>query len=526
MSIIYDNWERLVAAVVKREEIWQLCHEHSRSPSICSESSDFSDCFQLEKIQESSVPKLVFHGSSTHGFTLKDTLKAEQELGKGTFGTTTLARLLHDIKFPDHEFLARGTQVVMKLLNEVKVTEEEFKQQMKVLANCRHENVSAPRGYYFSNTADGKLVVYDYHSRGSVSDMLRGNKGHANWESRLKIAIGAARGIAHIHTRFGGKLAHGNIKASNIFLNSQNYGCVSEFSLSGITEEPRHSGALGYHPPIYYFDDVPQEGDIYSFGILLVELLTGKSPMEAQGFDQDMHLVSWARSIKSQEWTSKLFDKSLKRPIRYEKDVLEMMETEIPGVHLPSVTDWEAVRAILGSHFRSMARVPADYFAVQDLSEMKEMLEVAVRCLAVSPGFGPKMSDVVLMLEDIGKHYHNPGNKERTSISWYTDLKSYAEVSKLKPSDVYSFGVLMIELVTRRSPLHYTGRHETFVDWAIHNARYEWTAIVFDTGLLKDPLVKQRMWDMLGVALSCVKKEPEERPNMEDVVKMLESLPI
>ncbi|KAI3458045.1 hypothetical protein Pfo_014708 [Paulownia fortunei] len=46
MSRIYDNWERLVAAVLKREEIWQLCHEHSRSPSICSESSDFSPSFR------------------------------------------------------------------------------------------------------------------------------------------------------------------------------------------------------------------------------------------------------------------------------------------------------------------------------------------------------------------------------------------------------------------------------------------------------------------------------------------------
>ncbi|KAK6155602.1 hypothetical protein DH2020_009850 [Rehmannia glutinosa] len=415
MSMIYDNWERLMAAVVKREEIWQLCHQHSRSHSICSESSDFSVGSQLsdvnlQKKEESvlrPVRKLVFLGGSTPGFSLKHILSLNdfQELGKGTFGTTILTHLLQDVQVSDQDFLVSGTKVVMKLLNEVKVTEEEFKQHTKVLGNCRHENVSAPRAYYFSNMANGKFVVYDYHSQGSLSDMLHGNKSRPNWESRLKIATGAARGIAHIHKQFGGKLAHGNIKSSNIFLNSQHYGCVSDFSLSGIMVKPQR-GALGYHAPECDFKTVSLETDVYSFGNLLLELVTGKSPTEAQGFEKDMHLVSWARSIKSQEWAAKLFDKSLRRPIRHEKDVLEMMKTEIPGVHLlvkDSVTDLEALRANLGSHFHSMANVPANYFPAQDLLEMSKMMQVAMRCLAELPKDRPKMSDVVLMLENIEK---------------------------------------------------------------------------------------------------------------------------
>ncbi|KAK6135332.1 hypothetical protein DH2020_030920 [Rehmannia glutinosa] len=418
MSMIYDNWERLMAAVVKREEIWQLCHQHSRSHSICSESSDFSVGSQLsdvnlQKKEESvlrPVHKLVFLGGSTPGFSLKDILSLNdfQELGKGTSGTTILTHLLQDVQVSDQDSLVSGTKVVMKLLNEVKVTEEEFKQHMKVLGNCRHENVSAPRAYYFSNQANGMFVVYDYHSQGSLSDMLHGNKSRPNWESRLKIATGAA-GIAHIHKQFGGKLAHGNIKSSNIFLNSQHYGCVSDFSLSGImVKNPPQWGTLGYHAPAYDYKTVSQESDVYSFGNLLLELLTGKSPMQAQGFEKDLHLVSWACSVKPEEWTSKLFDQSLRRPIRHEKDVLEMMQTEIPGVHLPSVTDWEAVRTILGSHFRSMSRVPADYFTAQDMMEMTEMFEVTMRCLGLLTEHLPKMSDVVVMLQNIGKPKTDP----------------------------------------------------------------------------------------------------------------------
>ncbi|KAL8544205.1 hypothetical protein ACS0TY_004662 [Phlomoides rotata] len=64
------------------------------------------------------------------------------------------------------------------------------------------------------------------------------------WGARLKIAIGAARGIAHIHKQCGGKLAHGNITSSNIFLNSQQYGLVSDFGLSGIMRISGEQGCL------------------------------------------------------------------------------------------------------------------------------------------------------------------------------------------------------------------------------------------------------------------------------------------
>ncbi|KAK4431377.1 putative inactive receptor kinase [Sesamum alatum] len=100
------------------------------------------------------------------------------------------------------------------------------------------------------------------------------------------------------------------------------------------------------------------------------------------------------------------------------------------------------------------------------------------------------------------------------------------EVSLMKKtsqaSDIYSFGVLLIELLSGRSPLHSTGRHQTFIDWALHHARDEWTSLVFDKKLLKDHLVKQAMWKILAVALSCVEKIPEERPTMAEVVDMLE----
>ncbi|KAI3450433.1 hypothetical protein Pfo_007098 [Paulownia fortunei] len=183
------------------------------------------------------------------------------------------------------------------------------------------------------------------------------------------------RGVLLISTQCGGKLAHENIKSSNIFLNSQEYGCVSDFGLAGIMVEPPEADGLG-------------------FGVLLLELLAGKSPMEAQGFEDDLHLVTWVRSIKSQEWTY-----------------------------------WEALRAILGSHFHSMTRVPADYFAAQDLLEMVEILHVAMRCLAVFPKDRPKMCDAVLMLEN--KASVSNGKPQQDFSKWlWAEIRKERQMQK------------------------------------------------------------------------------------------------
>ncbi|KAL0321515.1 UNVERIFIED_CONTAM: putative inactive receptor kinase [Sesamum calycinum] len=84
--------------------------------------------------------------------------------------------------------------------------------------------------------------------------------------------------------------------------------------------------------------------------------------------------------------------------------------------------------------------------------------------------------------------------------------------------------VLLIELLTGRSPLRSIGRYLTFADWALHNARDGWTSLAFDKKLLQNPVVKQGMWEMLAVALSCVEKKPEDRPTMAEVVDMLDKI--
>ncbi|KAL8557380.1 hypothetical protein ACS0TY_004715 [Phlomoides rotata] len=269
-----------------------------------------------------------------------------------------------------------------KLVGEVKVTEEEFKM---VFRNCRHENVAAPKAYFFS---DYKNFVYsDYHSQGSVHDLLHGRFTARyfpvpGWGGRLKIAIGAARGIAHIHKQCGGKLAHGNVTSSNIFLNSQQYGLVSDFGLSGIMGISGEQVCLDYHASEYEFKNASHESDVYSFGVLLLELLTGRSPSGPHGAQKNLHVVAWALSIAPEDWSSKLFDTCIRGIVfADELDMLKFVEERYAKIASASET------------FRSLR----DSMVV----EMVEMLQVATRCLAMLPVDRPKMFEVVLMLENI-----------------------------------------------------------------------------------------------------------------------------
>ncbi|CAA3000757.1 probable inactive receptor kinase At4g23740 [Olea europaea subsp. europaea] len=349
MSNVYDHWERLVGAVIRREELWRMFHDQSPSvssiPSDCSLDSEVLDVpfdfssprssssYQqlppsaVENLQkkeksaeEEEVSGLVFVQGFSPVFDLDDLLRSTaQFLGEGTFGSAYNAAM------------DNGITVVLKRLNAVNISEKKFRRQMEVIGNVRHENVCALKAYYFSK--DEKLLVYDHYSNGSVSALLHGNIGKKqislDWKSRLRIAVGAARGIAYIHTQVGQNLVHGNIKASNIFLNAYGYGCVSEVGLATLVSSAwtRHSQSSGYYAPeVTESKKLSQASDIYSFGVLLLELLTGKPSMLSEGNDKAIQLVSWVASIAPADWTAEVFDIELLMYQNIEKEMVKVLQ--------------------------------------------------------------------------------------------------------------------------------------------------------------------------------------------------------
>ncbi|CAH8277815.1 unnamed protein product [Arabidopsis lyrata] len=272
--------------------------------------------------------KIVFFGGSNYTFDLDDLLAASAEiLGKGAYVTT------YKVAVED------TATVVVKRLEEVVVGRREFEQQMEIVGRIRHDNVAELKAYYYSK--NDKLAVYSYYSQGNLFEMLHGDKGEnrvpLDWESRLRIAIGAARGLSIIHEADDGKFVHGNIKSSNIFMNSQCYGCICDLGLTHITKSLPQTTlrSSGYHAPeITDTRKSTQFSDVYSFGVVLLELLTGKSPASLLSTDENMDLASWIRSVVSKEWTGEVFDIELMRQMDIEEEMVELLQIGLACVAL------------------------------------------------------------------------------------------------------------------------------------------------------------------------------------------------
>ncbi|WOG93843.1 hypothetical protein DCAR_0313130 [Daucus carota subsp. sativus] len=268
--------------------------------------------------------KLVFFENSVRKdkvFGLDDLLRASAEvLGKGTFGTAYKA------------VLEGGIVVTVKRLKDVIISEQEFKEKIEAIGAMDHENLVPLKAYYYS--VDEKLLVYDYMSMGSLSASLHGNKGAGrtplNWEFRSKIALGAARGIEYLHSQ-GPDISHGNIKSSNILITQSNDSCISDFGLArlvGASASPTR--IAGYRAPeVTDSHKVSQKADVYSFGVLLLELLTGKAPTHTLLNEEGVDLPRWVQSTVREEWTAEIFDIELLRSQDSEEKMVQLLQLAI-----------------------------------------------------------------------------------------------------------------------------------------------------------------------------------------------------
>ncbi|KAL1554031.1 putative inactive receptor kinase [Salvia divinorum] len=268
-----------------------------------------------------AAKKLVFFGSAARVFDLEELLRASAEvLGKGTFGTAYKA------------VLEVGTVVAVKRLKDVTLSEKDFKDKIESVGAMDHENLVPLRAYYYSR--EEKLLVYDYMPMGSLSALLHGNKGAGrtplNWQMRSGIALGAARGIEYLH-RQGPDVSHGNIKSSNILLTKSHDARLSDFGLNHLVGPPSSpTRVAGYRAPeVTDPCRVSQWADVYSFGVLLLELLTGKAPTHALLNEDGVDLPRWVQSVVREEWTSEVFDLELLRHDNVEEEMVQLLQLGI-----------------------------------------------------------------------------------------------------------------------------------------------------------------------------------------------------
>ncbi|KAB8090867.1 hypothetical protein EE612_016198 [Oryza sativa] len=267
--------------------------------------------------------KLIFFGpmAAAPPFDLEDLLRASAEvLGKGAFGTAYKA------------VMESGSAVAVKRLKDVDLPEPEFRERIAAIGAVQHELVVPLRAYYFSK--DEKLLVYDYMSMGSLSALLHGNRASGrtplDWETRSAIALAAARCVAHIHST-GPTASHGNIKSSNVLLTKNYEARVSDHGLPTLVG-PSFSPTRvsGYRAPeVTDIRRVSQKADVYSFGVLLLELLTGKAPTHAVVNEEGLDLPRWVQSVVREEWTAEVFDQELLRYQNVEEEMVQLLQLAI-----------------------------------------------------------------------------------------------------------------------------------------------------------------------------------------------------
>ncbi|KAF7072448.1 hypothetical protein CFC21_077572 [Triticum aestivum] len=267
----------------------------------------------------SDAKKLVFVGGEPEvAYELESLLHASAEvLGKGWLGTTYRATLEGGVAV-----------VTVKRLREVPIPEKEFRGTVAALGALRHESLVPLRSYFYSK--EEKLIVYDFVSAKGLSSLLHGaGSERLDFTTRARIALASARGIAFIHGAGAGS-SHGNIKSSNILVNDARDGAyVADYGLIQLVgASVPLKRVTGYRAPeVTDPRRASQEADVYSFGVLLLELLTGKAPANSvPGSDGAADLPQWVGTVVQEEWTGEVFDASIANEALVEEEMVRLLQ--------------------------------------------------------------------------------------------------------------------------------------------------------------------------------------------------------
>ncbi|KAG0563566.1 hypothetical protein KC19_8G041600 [Ceratodon purpureus] len=187
---------------------------------------------------------------------------------------------------------------------------QEFKNEIELLSRVHHNNLVGLVGFCYEKAE--QMLVYEYMPNGSLTDWLRGGKSDQplDWDRRLLIALGAARGVAYLHENANPPIIHRDVKACNILLDKSMNAKVADFGLSMLVpdehDKRNHTikGTTGYLDPEYYATSImTPKSDVYSFGVVLLELVTGKPPVSRDG-----HIVNQLKNTLNRAGLTGVFE--------------------------------------------------------------------------------------------------------------------------------------------------------------------------------------------------------------------------
>lgn len=246
---------------------------HAAASPILSGGDDFSH----SPTNDAQYGKLVmFSGDADFVAGAHALLNKDCELGRGGFGAV-YRTILRD-----------GRSVAIKKLTVSSLikSQEDFEREVKNLGKIRHHNLVALEGYYWTSSL--QLLIYEYISSGSLYKHLHEVPGKSclSWRERFNIVLGTAKGLAHLHQL---NIIHYNLKSTNILIDSDGEPKVGDFALARLLPmldryvlSSKIQSALGYMAPEFACRTVKitEKCDVYGFGVLVLEVVTGRRPVE------------------------------------------------------------------------------------------------------------------------------------------------------------------------------------------------------------------------------------------------------
>ncbi|CAM8888483.1 unnamed protein product [Rhodiola kirilowii] len=237
---------------------------------------------------------------------------------------------------------------------------DSFSAELKTLGSIRHKNIVKFLGCCWNRNT--RLLMYEYMPNGSLGRILHerdNSNGCLEWDLRYQIILGAAQGLAYLHHDCVPPIVHRDIKANNILIGLHFEPYIADFGLAKMVEDGDFAkssntvaGSYGYIAPEYgYSMKITEKSDVYSYGVVVLEVLTAKQPIDPT-IPDGLHIVDW---VRQREW-------------RGNTEVLDEMLQARPD---------------------------------SEIEEMMQTLGVAILCVNPSPDDRPTMKDVAAMLKEI-----------------------------------------------------------------------------------------------------------------------------
>ncbi|KAL8231279.1 hypothetical protein R6Q57_001057 [Mikania cordata] len=296
-SVAFSSDEELETENVNSNAVAAISTNTATGVRIANKEVEIKDQkLQLPQQHRERSGNLIFCEGETAMYGLEQLMSASAELlGRGTIGTTYKAvmdnRLIVTVKRLD----AGKTAIT---------SGEAFEKHLEAVGGLRHPNLVPVRAYF--QAKQERLVIYDYQPNGSLFNLIHGSRSTRakplHWTSCLKIAEDIALGLAYIHQ--ASRLIHNNLKSTNVLLGSDFEACLTDYCLLTLTDPSSidESISTGYKAPELKnsFHRATVKSDVYAFGVLLLELLSGRPP------SQHPHLVpedmaEWVRAMREND---------------------------------------------------------------------------------------------------------------------------------------------------------------------------------------------------------------------------------